>query len=553
MVGSPPQRLVKKLPSRAPARLAARTAPRTPHGLRIGAVDVGSNSMHMVIVEITDRLDFRVLASEKEITQLGSSALVRHRLTRQAMNHTYRVLERYQQIARRLDCDVLLAYATSAVRECANGPDFCALLKLDLGLDIQIISSQEEARLVYLAVRQAIELTTPEGKPSLIVDIGGGSAEFIVGNSEKPVLLQSRKLGASRLTQQFLTADPPRHKQISRLEKHIAQATEQILPLIRASGVTRVIGTSGTMENLVAMCLLQHGEENVRHRVLTEMTREDFDLVYQRLLDLPLAERKKLPGLDPDRADQIAAGAVLVNFLFKRLKIDRIEVCDRAMREGMIIDYMQKHWPKVRLSVQIRDPRRRSVIELGRRCNYDEAHALHVAELAGSMFDQLAQLHGLGPAQRQLLEYAAMLHDIGWHIGRSGHHKHSAYLIRNGELEGFSHNEIEVIANTARYHRRSAPKKSHAEFMALPLDLRQTVTKLAAILRIADGLDRGHYGTVKKIRVVRRDSGGGHAISLRLQTQSDPQLELWGARHKTDLFEDTYHVRVSLSAKVVSA
>ena len=283
-----------------------------------------------------------------------------------------------------------------------------------------------------------------------------------------------------------------------------------ILPQVKATGTRRVIGTSGTMQNLVSMCLLQHGEENIRHRVLTEMTREDFARVYDRLIHAALDERRGIPGLDPGRADQIVAGAALVHYLFNELDIPQIDVCDRALREGMIIDYMQTHWPKVKLSVcKVRDPRRRSVIELGRRCNYNEPHALHVAHLAVTLFDQLQRLHKLPPEAREWLEYAAFLHDIGWHIGHSGHHKHSQYLIENGDLEGFSRNEVEIIANVARYHRRSPPKKSHPAYMALTPEHRDVVCRLAPLLRIADGLDRGHYGNVTALRVVRRD----HAIS----------------------------------------
>jgi exopolyphosphatase/guanosine-5'-triphosphate,3'-diphosphate pyrophosphatase len=476
---------------------------------------------------------------------LGSAALVRHRLTRTAMNHTYQVLDRYQTIARRLDSDVVLAFATSAVRECANGPDFVALLKLDLGLNIQVISSQEEARLIYLAVRQAVDLSDAE-RPSLIVDIGGGSAEFILATPEKPILLQSRKLGASRLTQQFLTSDPPKKGELKALKKHIENELRMILPQVKACGTRRIIGTSGTMQNLVAMCLLQHGEENVRHRVLTEMTRDDFEQVYDRLLSSTPEQRERMPGLDPGRADQIIAGAVLVKYLFDELDADRIEVCDRAMREGMIIDYMQTHWPKVKLSVQVRDPRRRSVIELGRRCNYNEAHGLQVAKLSLSIFDQMKKVHGLGDQERELLDYAATLHDIGWHIGHSGHHKHSQYLIENGDLDGFSPNEIGVIGNIARYHRKSPPKKSHASYMALPADARETVRKLAAILRIADGMDRGHYGNVTEVRLIRRR----RSVTFKLTCQADPELELWGGRQKTDMFEDVFGMRPTFTAKV---
>jgi exopolyphosphatase / guanosine-5'-triphosphate,3'-diphosphate pyrophosphatase len=529
----------------------------TPHHLRIAAIDIGTNSLHMVIVEVTDTLSFRILSSDKDLTQLGSAALVQHHLTKRAMAHTLEVLARYQRVARNMDCDVVLAYATSAVRESNNGGDFVLTAKRQLGLQIQVISAQEEAHLIYLAVRQAIDLSSHAAGsgPSLIVDIGGGSCELIVGTNAKPLLLESFKLGASRLTQQFVGSDPLSHRDLGHLQKHIRKTLKPAIETIREMSVRRVIGTSGTMENLAAMCALQHGQEALRHRLLTEMTRDDFENVYKRLLRLPLNERRHLPGLDPGRAEQITAGAAVVAHLFDRLPIDHIEVCDRALREGMIIDYMQTHWPKVKLSVQIRDPRRRSVFELGRRCNFDEKHALQVARLALALFDQLEPLHKLnGKAGRQddsvpareLLEYAALLHDIGWHIGHSGHHKHSLYLIKNGDLEGFSLNELDILANAARYHRKSMPKKSHPDYVALNARSRDLVWKLAGFVRIADALDRGHYGNITGLRtIVRQDS-----VSLLLDATADPELELWAARLKGDMFQMTFHRRLHVTAKI---
>jgi exopolyphosphatase/guanosine-5'-triphosphate,3'-diphosphate pyrophosphatase len=524
---------------------AAPPRARTPHGLRIAAIDIGTNSLHMVIVEVTDNLTFKTLSSDKDLTNLGASALVRHKLTQRAIDHTIDVLARYQKIAQGLECDVLLAYATSAVRESVNGGDFVLTAKSRLKLPIQVISANEEAHLIYLAVRNAVDLSShPDGQgPSLIVDIGGGSAEFIVGTNAKPLLLESFKLGASRLTQQFIHSDPPSRKELDALEKHIRKTLKPTLQQIRQLKPLRIIGTSGTMENIAAMCALQHGEEVHRHRLLTHMPARDFEEVYKRLIRLPLDDRRRIPGLDPGRADQIAAGATVVRHLFEKLEMPHIDVCDRAMREGMIIDYMQTHWPKVKLSVQIRDPRRRSVFELGRRCNFDEKHALHVAKLALELFDSLTSLHHLSEHEREILEYAAILHDIGWHIGHSGHHKHSAYLIKNGDLENFSQNELDLIANIARYHRKSPPKKSHPDYVALDSTNRRIIWLLAGILRIADGLDRGHYGNVSHVRtIVRRQS-----VSIRLFAGSDPALELWAARHKVDMFEQAFARQVTFN------
>ena len=258
----------------------------------------------------------------------------------------------------------------------------------------------------------------------------------------------------------------------------------------------------------------------------------------------------KMAGSWPKRKKELEAAARVqlkksarVNIRLAPMDLEGIR--SRAMREGMIIDYMQTHWPKIKLSVQVRDPRRRSLIELGWRCRYDERHSQQVARLALVLFDSLQPLHGLGEEPRQLLEFAALAHDIGWHIGHSSHHKHSYYLIKNGDLEGFSPVETEIIANIARYHRRSFPKKSHPNYMALQPAERKIVDQLAALLRLADGLDRGHYANVQNLKVTLRKK----SLHLRLETTADPQLELWATRHKTDLFEHVYHRPITLSAR----
>jgi exopolyphosphatase/guanosine-5'-triphosphate,3'-diphosphate pyrophosphatase len=522
--------------------------PPTPHGLRIAAIDIGTNSLHMIVVEVTPNLAFKTLSSDKDPTHLGHGALVKHRLAPAAIAHTLDALARYQKIAKGLDADVTLAYATSAVRESANGGDFVQLARTKLRIPIQVISANEEARLIYLAVRSAIDLNThpsPDGRettsradaPSLILDIGGGSAELIVATNEKPLLLDSYPLGSSRLAQQFLTADPLSTRELDNLQRHIKKTLKPTLQKIRELAPRRLIGTSGTIENLAAMAALRHGESAARHRLLTHMSRDDFDAVYKQLRKLDLKDRRRIPGLDPDRADQIPAGAAVVDHILTKLEFTHIDVCERALREGMIIDYMHTHWPKIKLSVQYPDPRRRSVFELARRCNFDEKHASHVTKLALTLFDSLQNLHRLSKKDRELLEFASLLHDIGWHIGHSGHHKHSAYLIKNGDLEGFSPHELDLLANIARYHRKSPPKKSHPDFQALDAPSQFLVRKLASLLRIADGLDRGHYGNITSLKTITTAS----SVTIRTTSKADPALELWAARHKTDMFEQTFH------------
>ncbi len=526
----------------APAAISQKL--NSPHGLRLCAIDIGTNSLHMVIVEVTAALAFRTLSSQKELTQLGRDALVKHVLTRGAMNHTVAVLGRYLKVAQSFECDQVLAFATSAARESVNGGDFVQMAKEQLGLEVRIISSQEEARLIYLAVRQAINF---ELGSALVVDIGGGSAEFILAQYDKALMLESRKLGASRLTQTFLTADPPSKAQIKKLKKHIHKILSPLVRRIKATDPQQFVGTSGTMENIASMCAALHGQEAARGRVASVITRDDFDIIFRRIVKMPLRERESIPGIDPARAYQITAGCVLVEYLFDQLKIDRFDISDRAMREGMIIDYLQTHWPKVRLSVEIMDPRRRNVVELGRRCNFDEAHGVQVAKLAVAIFDQLERLHQLDRRYRELLQYAALLHDIGWHIGHSGHHKHSWYLIKNGDLAGFSPQEIDLMAVAARYHRRSMPKKSHEPYMALAMDERKIVEKLSAILRIAEALDRGHYQSVDRVRCLLNRN----TVRCNIYYRNDPELELWAARQKVDMFQKVYGCKVVFAARPV--
>jgi len=515
-----------------------------PHGLRLCAIDIGTNSLHMVIVEVTAALTFRTLSSQKELTQLGRDALVKHVLARSAMNHTVAVLGRYLKVAQSFECDQILAYATSAARESVNGGEFVQMAKQQLGLEVRIISSQEEARLIYLAVRQAINF---ELGSALVVDIGGGSAEFILAQYDKALMLESRKLGASRLTQAFLTADPPSKSQIKKLREHIQKILDPLLNRIRSAAPRQFVGTSGTMENIASMCAALHDPEAARGRVASVIPRDDFAVIFRRIMKLSMRERESIPGLDPARAYQIVAGCVLVDYLFEHLGVEQFEISDRAMREGMVIDYLQTHWPRVRLSVEIMDPRRRNVVELGRRCNFDEAHGVQVAKLAVEIFDQLKRWHQLDGRYRELLQYSAMLHDIGWHIGHSGHHKHSWYLIKNGDMAGFSPQEIDIMAVTARYHRRSMPKKSHEPYMALALEERRIVEKLAAILRIAEALDRGHYQCVDRVRC----GIGRKTVRFNIYYRNDPELELWAARQKVDMLQKVYGCRAVFVAREI--
>jgi exopolyphosphatase/guanosine-5'-triphosphate,3'-diphosphate pyrophosphatase len=240
--------------------------------------------------------------------------------------------------------------------------------------------------------------------------------------------------------------------------------------------------------------------------------------------------------LDDQRKDQITAGALLVNELFRRLDLQEIRVCKSALREGILVEYLARHLPDLSIRREVPDPRRRSVLDLARRCAWHQSHSEHVARLCVELFDQLHPLHKLGTEDRELIEYGALLHDIGWHISRESHHKHSMYLIRHGGLKNFTKEEIGIIANVARYHRKASPKPSHRQFAKLSTRARRVVRIGAALLRLADGLDRSHGSVVSAVTC----EIGLKKVDLIVKARGDAELELWGARSKSDMFRDVF-------------
>jgi exopolyphosphatase/guanosine-5'-triphosphate,3'-diphosphate pyrophosphatase len=254
-------------------------------------------------------------------------------------------------------------------------------------------------------------------------------------------------------------------------------------------------------------------------------------------------DRARLKGLDEDRKDQILAGALLVNRLFEKLELKRMQVCSSALREGLLIDYMTRNRPELQIRRDVPDPRRRSVIDLARRCNWQQAHSEQVAKLCLRLFDQLKSLHGLGTRQRELIEYGALLHDIGWLVGRKKHHKHSKYLITHGNLAPFSPREVKLMGNIARYHRKAFPSGSQRSFKRLREKDRHIVRVGAAILRIADGLDRSSSAAVTDVRCRIRD----RKVDIVVKSRGDAELEIWSARSRSQLFAKVFERTVGCS------
>jgi exopolyphosphatase / guanosine-5'-triphosphate,3'-diphosphate pyrophosphatase len=510
--------------------------------MQLAAIDIGTNSLHMIVCRVRPDLSFEVIDREKDMVRLGTGGLGGKRLAEGSMAAAVLTLSKFMRLAASHGVDEIIAAATSAVREAENGAEFVETVKRDLGLHVRVISGMEEARLIHLAAGYAVGI----GKRSaVVIDIGGGSTEITLGTAERMALGRSFKLGVIRLTERFAKSDPLSHRDERRLVKHIREETEPYLAQVARRQALRIIGTSGTMLSMGALAEGLRPSDDIRNvRVSAKAIRR----LRKRLTALTLEERLHVPNLDPRRADLAPAGIVLVDTLLEGLDAEEITLCDFALREGLILDYIKRNAAHIRTVDRYPDVRRRSVIELAERYNYYPAHAQQVARLSLALFDGTRSRHGLGHREREWLEYAAVLHDVGTHIGYERHHKHSYYLIKHGGLRGFEPDEVEVIALVARYHRQATPKKTHEEFGQLTAEARQTVKLLSAFLRLAEGLDRSHAQVVKQLRV----GLGANTITVKLAASADAELELWAATRHASALATTLDTGIAFEATKAS-
>ena len=505
--------------------------------MRIAAIDLGSNSLHMVLVDTDQAGTFRVIGREKEMVRLGARTLSRGRLSAAATRRGLDVLRKYKRLAETAGADKVLAVATSAVREASNGEDFLETVGRELDIWPRAISGDEEARLIYLAALHSIHL---EGRRALVVDIGGGSVELALGRGETLELAGSEKLGVLRLSERFVRTDPLSTREETRLVKHLDEVLQPHVERIRAAGFDTVIGTSGTILALGALALERAGEvrDTLHHATVPA---DAIHSLRKWITATDVKARLKVSGLDESRADIIVPGAVLLDTILDRLGARELVLCEWALREGILLDYIHQNPRSVARAEAYPDVRQRSVVSMAERCGYDEKHARKVAQLALDLFDATIRRHRLGPVQRSLLEYAALLHGVGHHISYRSHHKHAYYLIKNGDLRGFTPLEVEVLANVARYHRRH-PRKKHPAFAALPRSDRRAVQVLSALLRLADALDRSHRQVVKGLTVKSR----GESLLVQAHVSGDTSLEMWGMPRQAEILSRVLATRVKV-------
>jgi exopolyphosphatase / guanosine-5'-triphosphate,3'-diphosphate pyrophosphatase len=498
--------------------------------MRIAAIDIGTNSIHMIVVRVRPDMSFEVIDREKDMVRLGAGGLDGRNITPTAMAAAFQTLAKFKRVAETHKVEEIVASATSATREAENGGDFIADVDRRIGIRIRVISGTEEARLIHLAAGYGVDVGN---RTAVVIDIGGGSVEVTLGTATAMAVGRSFKVGVIRLTERFVKSDPLSGRDERQLVKHLNTEMGSYLDQIARRGFDRVIGTSGTILSLggVASANGTRAPEELRNR---RVSVKAIHRLRKRLVGSVIEDRLHMPGLDPRRADLSVGGSILLDTILRRLGAEELTLCDLALREGLVLDYIHRNSARIRKVERIPDVRRRSVVELGERCSYWPEHAQQVARLALSMFDQTRSVHGLGDKEREWLEYGALLHDIGVHISYERHNRHSYYLIKNGDLRGFDPEEIEVIALLARYHRQGTPKKSHDGYATLGRQLRRTVRSLSAMVRLAEGLDRSHAQALTGIDLYPR----GHDYLARLRTSGDSELEVWAAnRHVAPLEE----------------
>ncbi len=515
----------------------------------LAAIDIGTNSIHMVVVRIKPALPaFTIIAKEKDTVRLGDRDPKTGDLTPEAMRRAMTALQRCQELAKSFNAEQIVAVATSAVREAPNGQEFLKQVDAELGLFVNLISGQEEARRIYLGVLSGMEFNS---HPHIIIDIGGGSTELILGDSHEPRSLSSTKVGAVRLTAEYITTDPISHSEFQYLQAYIRgmleRPVEELLAHLEPGEQPRLVGTSGTIESLATI----HAREKlgIVPNPLNgyQLSRKDLKELVKRLASMSYAERAAFPGMSDRRSEIIVAGALILLEAMTLLGIESLMIGERALREGVIVDWMLTHGlieDRLRYQDSVRQ---RSVLKIAQKYQVNLEYCDRVANLALSLFNQTkGHLHNWDSEEREFLWVAAILHNCGLHISHSSHHKHSYYLIRNGELLGFTETEIEVIANIARYHRRNAPKKKHENYSNLPSKKhRQLVNQLSAILRLAVALDRRQIGAIGRVQCEYYPDI--RELHLRLQAskpEDNCDLELWSLNYEKGVFEAEYGVKL---------
>ncbi len=499
----------------------------------VGFIDIGTNSVRLLVVRVNPNRSYTVLSQEKEVVRLGDGEFRDQMLTPEAIYRGVMVVKKFAELSRAYGAEEVIAVATSAAREAKNQIDLLNRLREEAKVDVSVISGKEEARLIYIGVASGVHI---KDRKALFVDIGGGSTEIIIGDQEQYSYLDSLKLGAIRLTNIFLpegARTPVPADVYGKMCKYVRNAVIRTANRVKKEKLAIAVASSGTAINLAEIANRMTGNADARSMVLR---RSHLKKIMSMLCSLPLEERRRVPGINPERADIIIGGGAILETLMDEFGVEEVLVSERGLRDGLLAEYLAEGGDQEYRGMSVRE---RSVLQLGRSCNVDEMHAERVRGLALSLFDSGFRqgLHNLGDWERELLGYAAFLHDIGDFISFNNHHLHSHYIIRNAELLGFDQREIVIMADLARFHRKKIPRKKDPDLDDLDEHSQKIVILLSALLRLAESLDRSHTGLVRQAEfvIVQKTS----AI-VAIHSDEDVQLEVWGVESDGKAFEKAF-------------
>jgi exopolyphosphatase / guanosine-5'-triphosphate,3'-diphosphate pyrophosphatase len=514
--------------------------------VRLAVLDVGSNTVHLVVVDSRADGTFTTVGRERDTLRLAEAAFPTMSLPEEAVERLVASVARMKAAADELHAGALVGFATSAIREARNGLDALGRVREKTGVTINVLPGVEEARLTYLAARR---WTAFSARRLVVFDIGGGSLEVAAGEGERPELAESLPLGATRLTRRFVRSDPVRPEELVALRVHAMGMLGPLADRLREQPWDVACATSKTFRTLGAVARAlpdaptpphEFGFAGIDGQTATILTREALNVVAGYLAGTSARDRSRLTGLDDLRAGNVVAGSQVAALVMQAFGLGELVLAPWALREGVILETLAELDHAAEAEPAGSDPRRRSVLDFARRNAWDEPHCRQVAALALSLFDQTEGLHALGPPERELLEGAALLHDVGYAVSQSSRHKHSLYLIRNADLDGWSPRELLLMANVARYHRKALPAERHGDYMALAEADRTVVRRLAALLRVAEGLDADHFQVVEDVRVVDE----GEVLRLELRARDVPDLDVWAAEENGDLFSQEFGRRL---------
>lgn len=526
---------------------------------RFAALDLGSNALRLRVVEANGTgapasvqlpllkdgkggdkdASFREVLNLRAPVRLGAEVFVTGKLATPSIGQACAALREFRQAMNEAGVDAYRATATSAVREAQNGSTLVERARREAGIDLEIIEGVEEARLIQLAVVRRLALGD---RRALLIDVGGGSTELTVLDAGQATFSMSLPLGTVRMLETYLkdatTVDAARSRL---LEEGIDRALAEALPHLRQASFDLVVGTGGNVETLAELCPVKGGHLGFPKAIDTAQAQK----LRTRLFSMTAAERQKTFSLRPDRADTIVPAVSIFLRVAELFYQGAIVSPGVGLKEGILIELVDKYfdvWDDEAEATRVLT----GCLRLGRKYEFDEAHALAVDRFAAQLFDDLWPIHGLAARDRLLLRAAATLHDIGDFVRYDGHHKHSFYIIQHSDIMGFSQEERGIVANVARYHRKGIPDPAHPNFRDLDKDARARVRTLAGILRVADALDREHLG---KVRAVRAEvDEGRRRMMLHLVGEGDRSLEEFTVKQKGDLLRDDLGLEIVLPA-----